>query len=65
METRDYGAVVVPDTGGVIVPSVENVVRADQRIRVFRFNEVGINGGLPGSRLKVEVRQTVEPVVVQ
>ncbi len=65
VETRDYGPVVVPDTGGVMVPSVENVVRADQRIRVFRFNEVGINGGLPGSRLKVEVRQTVEPVVVQ
>ena len=65
VETRDYGPVVVPDTGGVMVPSVENVVRADQRIRVFRFNEVGINGGLPGSRMKVEVRQTVEPVIIQ
>ncbi len=65
VETRDYGPVVVPDTGGVMVPSLENVVRADQRIRVYRFNDVGIDGGLPGSRLKVEVRQTVEPVVVQ
>ena len=65
VETRDYGPVVVPDTGAAMVPALENVARVDQRIRVFRFNEVGINGGLPGSRLKVEVRQTVEPVIVQ
>lgn len=65
VETRDYGPVVVPDTGAVTVPSLENVVRADQRIRIYRFNEVGINGGLPGSRMRVEVRQTVEPVIVQ
>ncbi len=48
-----------------MVPSTENVARADQRIRVFRFNEVGIDGGLPGSRMRVEIRQTVEPVIVQ
>ncbi len=65
VETNDYGPVVVPDTGAAMVPPLENVARADQRIHVFRFNEVGINGGLPGSRLKVEVRQTVEPVIVQ
>ncbi len=65
VETRDYGPVVVPDTGAAIVPSPENVARADQRIRVVRFNEVGIDGGLPGSRMRVEVRQTVEPVIVQ
>ena len=65
LETQDYGPVVVPDTGAAMVPSLQNVARADQRIRVFRFNEVGINGGLPGSRLKVEVRQTVEPIIVQ
>lgn len=65
VETRDYGPVVVPDTGAAMVPSPENVARADQRIRVFRFNEVGIDGGLPGSRLRVEVRQTMEPVIVQ
>ncbi|MCH7684484.1 MAG: hypothetical protein IIB35_12355 [Gemmatimonadetes bacterium] len=65
LETRDYGPVVVPDTGAVMVPSLENVARADQRIRIYRFNEVGINGGLPGSRLKVEIRQTVEPVIIQ
>ncbi len=65
LETQDYGPVVVPDTGAAMVPSLENVARADQRIRVYRFNEVGINGGLPGSRLKVEVRHTVEPVIIQ
>ncbi len=65
LETRDYGPVVVPDTGAAMVPSLENVARADQRIRIYRFNEVGINGGLPGSRMKVEVRQTVEPVIIQ
>lgn len=65
LETRDYGPVVVPDTGAAMVPALENVARADQRIRVVRFNEVGINGGLPGSRMRVEVRQTVEPIIVQ
>jgi len=65
LETQDYGPVVVPDTGAATVPALENVARVDQRIRIYRFNEVGINGGLPGSRLKVEVRQTVEPVIVQ
>jgi hypothetical protein len=65
VETRNYGPVVVPDTGAAMIPSLELEARVDERIRVFRFNEVGINGGLPGSRLKVEVRQTVEPIIVQ
>ncbi len=65
LETRDYGPVVVPDTGAAMVPALENEARADERIRIYRFNEVGIDGGLPGSRLKVEIRQTVEPVIIQ
>ncbi len=65
LETQDYGPVVVPDTGAAMVPALENEKRPNQRIHIYRFNEVGINGGLPGSRLKVEVRQTVEPVIVQ
>jgi hypothetical protein len=32
---------------------------------VFRFNEVTIAGGLLGSRMRVQVRNTVEPVVVR
>ncbi len=65
LETRNYGPVVVPDTGAAMIPAAENVTRPHQRIRIYRFNEVSIDGGLPGSRLKVEVRQTVEPVIVQ
>ncbi len=65
LETRSYGPVVVPDTGAAMVPALENVVRPNQRIRVYRFNEVDINGGLPGSRMRVEVRQTVDGVIVR
>ncbi len=65
LETRSYGPVVVPDTGAAMVPALENVVRPNQRIRVYRFNEVDIDGGLPGSRMRVEVRQTVDGVVVR
>ena len=65
VETQDYGPVLLPDTGAVIIPALSNPARADQRIRVFRFNEVDIAGGLFGSRMRVEVRQTVEPVIVQ
>lgn len=65
LETHDYGSVVVPDNGEAVVPGLQNVARTAQRIRIWRFNEVDIAGGLPGSRLKVKVRQTVEPVIVQ
>ncbi len=65
VETRDYGPVLLPDTGAVIIPGASNPARVDQRIRIFRFNEVDIAGGLFGSRMRVEVRQTVEPVIVQ
>lgn len=65
LETRDYGSPVLPDTGAAVIPGAQNEARPDQRIRVFRFNQVEIAGGLPGSRLKVEVRQSIEPVIVQ
>ena len=65
LETRDYTSGVLPDTSAAVVPASQNEARPDQRIQVYRFNEVSIVGGLPGSRLKVEVRQTVEPIVVQ
>jgi hypothetical protein len=65
VETRDFGPVALPDTGAYNVPATENPPRADQRVRVFRYNEVNMAGGLPGSRLRVKVRQTVEPVNVQ
>ncbi len=65
VETRDFGPAALPDTGAYIIAGANNPPRASQRIRVFRFNEVNIAGGLPGSRLRVTVRQTVDPVIVQ
>ena len=65
VETRDYGPIALPDNGEAIIPGAEMQARLDERIRVYRFNEVNMAGGLPGSRMKVEVRQTVEPVIVQ
>lgn len=65
LETKDFGTVTLPDTGAYSIPGIDNPPRPDQRIRVFRFNEVDIAGGLIGSRLRVQVRKTVEPVVVR
>lgn len=65
LESRDHGPVTLPDTGAYVIPGVDNPIRPDQRIRVFRFNEVDIAGGLLGSRLRVTVRKTAEPINVQ
>lgn len=65
LETQDYSASGLPDTGSHIIPGTKNPPRSDQRIRVWRYNQVSMAGGLAGSRLKLEVRNTVEPVVVQ
>ena len=65
VETQDYGPVLLPDTGAVIIPAASNRAREEQWIRVFRFNQVDIAGGLFGSRMQVEVRQSVEPFIVQ
>jgi len=65
VETRDLAPVTLPDTGAYQIVGADNPARSDQRIRVFRFNEVDMAGGLIGSRFRVTVRKTVEPVVVQ
>ena len=65
VETNDFGPVLLPDTGAVIIPGVSNPAGANQRIQVFRFNEVDIAGGLFGSRMRVEVRQSIEPLIVE
>ena len=65
VETQDYGPVLLPDTGAVIIPAASNRAREAQSIRVFRFNQVDIAGGLFGSRMQVEVRQSVDPFIVQ
>lgn len=65
IETRDYQSSVVPDNGQAIVPAESNLARAEQRIRVRRYNEVDIVGGLPGSRLEVSIRREIEPIMVR
>lgn len=65
LETRDFSAQGIPDAATYTVPAGNNPARPDQRIRVWRYNEVDIAGGLFGSSLKLSIRNTVEPVVVQ
>lgn len=65
LETRDFGPAVLPDTGAYTIPGINNPARTDQRIRVYRYNELDIAGGLSGSRMRVTVRNTVEPIVAQ
>lgn len=65
IETKNFGPQSLPDTGAYVIPGASNPIEAAQQIRVFRYNEVMLAGGLLGSRLRVEVRNTVEPVVVQ
>lgn len=65
VETRDWGPALVPDAGVYVIPIADNVANGSQRIRVYRYNEVAITGGLIGSRMQVEVRQTLEPFTVQ
>jgi len=65
IETRDFGPTLIQDTGTFDIPAGSNLTRSDQRIRLFRFNEVNLAGGLTGSRFRIKIRQSVEPVVVQ
>ena len=65
LETRDFSAQGIPDAGTYTIPGGNNPVRPDQRIRVWRYNQVDIAGGLFGSRLKLKIRNTVEPISVQ
>lgn len=65
IETRDFSAVQLLDNGSFTIPALNNPVNADQRIRLFRFNDVEVAGGLAGSRLQIKIRAEVEPVVVQ
>lgn len=65
IETRDFEVEGIPDSGSLTVPGGDNPAREDQRVRVWRFNRVDIDGGLFGSVLKLSIRNTVEPVVAQ
>lgn len=63
IETKDFEVEGIPDSGSFTVPAQENPARNDQRVRVWRFNRVDIDGGLFGSVLKLSVRNTIEPIV--
>lgn len=65
LETRDFQAEGIPDSGTYTVPGADNPPRTDGRIRVWRYNQVTIAGGLDGSRLRLSIRNTVEPVVAE
>ena len=65
VETLDWGPALVPDAGSYVIPIASNTANTSQRIQVWRYNEVAIAGGLIGSKMRVEVRQTLEPFTVQ
>lgn len=65
IETSDFGPLALPDTGVYVIAGANNPANSDQRIEVSRYNEVEIAGGLPGSRLRVTVENTIEPINVQ
>lgn len=68
VETRDFGpalsAGVGADNGSYLVPASLNI-RDDQRVRVWRTNSTVLNTGLPGSSFSAEIRNAIEPIVVE
>ena len=54
-----------PDLGAYTILAAQNPVRAGQRVRVERTNEVEAAGGLLGSRLIVTYLAAVDPFTVQ
>ena len=65
LETRDFGPLALPDTGAYVIAGANSPANSNQRVRVSRYNEVDVAGGLPGSRLRVTIQQTVEPINVR
>ena len=65
VESRDYEAKDILDSGSHVIPATDVRARSDERIRVTRYNEVAIAGGLAGSRLRLRVRRETEPILVQ
>jgi hypothetical protein len=68
IETRDFGPTLSTgasaDSGAYPIPASFNT-RDDQRIRIWRSNSTPLISGLSGSSLKAEIRNAVEPIVVQ
>jgi hypothetical protein len=60
LETRDYQINDVSDSGSYTIAAEDNPVRQNQRVRIWRSTGVNITGGLPGSRLNMTIRNSVE-----
>lgn len=66
IETRSFPTTTIPDTGAYLIPgSAFTTPRPDDRVRVFRNNEVDIAGGLAGSILTLSVRASADPICVK
>lgn len=67
LETRDYGPLVIPDSGSYQVPGSAFVSAGgeeDDRVRVRRSEHQPIAGGAVGSRLTIRLRNQVEFKIV-
>jgi hypothetical protein len=64
VETRDVATAQTADDGTYTVPN-NPTARNDQRIRVRRLHNLLLTGGRSGSQIRVIVRNSLEPLVVQ
>ncbi len=65
VESREYQAEDILDSGSHTIPAGDVRARSDERIRITRVNEVSMAGGLAGSRLQLRLRRESEPILVQ
>jgi hypothetical protein len=66
IETQSFPTTTLPDTGAFRIPGTAFTnPRPDDRVRVFRNNEVDIAGGLAGSILTLSVRSSADPICVK
>ena len=68
IETRDFGPLLitgtVADNGSYLIPA-SFTPRTDQRIRIWRGNSTVLTTGRAGSDFEAEIRNSIEPIVVQ
>jgi hypothetical protein len=68
IETLDFGPSlstgIGADSGSSMIPASFNP-RDDQRVRIWRSNSIMLITGRAGSTFEAEIRNAVEPMVVQ
>ncbi len=64
ISTFDFARGQLFDRGEFVIPDSLNPARENQRVEIFRSNEVQIAGGLRGSFFRMEVTNSVQPVAV-